>query len=180
MQQSRARHVVTLVSALALPMLAVTILLPGAASATSRPKAVKGACTHLTGNYTITSGPGSPTLSGCSPSPNAPGTGTFTFPAATSGTTTIHWSNGSTTKFTFSTKITLPDKTKKGVSVPNSKFHCPSGDQLEAALKGKIPNSGGNANLPSGDTGLKGSVKATVCVTATNQISLLANTTWAM
>src|ERR1700722_9493120 len=142
MQQSRARHVVTLVSALAIPMLAVTILIPGAASATSKPKAVKGTCTHLSGNFTITSGPGSPALSGCSPSPNAPGTANFTFPASETGTATIHWANGSSTKFTFSTKLTLPTKTKKGATVANSKFHCPSGDQFEAALKGKIPNSG--------------------------------------
>ena len=180
MQHSRARHVVTLVSALAIPMLAVTILLPGAASATAKPKAVKGTCTHLSGNFTIVTGPGSPELSGCSPSPNTPSTGTFTFPAATSGNTTIHWSNGSSTKFSFTTKLTLPTKTKKGASVPNSKFHCPSGDQIEAALKGKIPNSGGNAGLPTGDTGLKGSVKATVCVTETDQISLLSGTTFAL
>jgi hypothetical protein len=180
MQQSRARHVVTLVSALAIPMLAVTILIPGAASATPKPKAVKGTCTHLAGNFTVTSGSMAPKLSGCSPSPNAPGTGTFTFPAATSGNTTIHWSNGSSTKFSFTTKLTLPTKMKKGASVANSKFHCPSGDQIEAALKGKIPNSGGNANLPTGDTGLKGAVKATVCVSATDQISLLSGTTFAL
>jgi hypothetical protein len=179
MKLSRARYALTLVSAVAIPMLAVTVLFPGAASA-SKPKAVKGLCTGLNGNAGIMTGPGSPMLTGCSPAPNAPGTGSFTFPFAASGTSTIHWSNGSTTKFSYTTKLTTPTKSKKGVMVANSKFHCPSGDVTEAALKGKIPNSGGNGSLPAGDTGLKGSIKATVCVTAGFQISLLAGTTWAL
>src|SRR5450631_2816919 len=131
MHRSRSRSVVTLVSALAIPMLAITVLLPGVASAGSTQKAVKGSCTHLAGNAATTSGPGQPTLTGCSPSPNLPGTATFTFPFANSGTTTVHWSNGSTTTFSFSTKLTLPTKVKKGATVPNPKFKCPSGDVTE-------------------------------------------------
>ena len=178
MQDSRARHVVTLVSALAIPMLAVAILIPGAASATT-PKAVAGSCTHLSGSALVSSGPGGPSLSGCSPSPNAPGTGTFTFPFAPSGTATIHWSNGATTSFTFKAKVTSSTKLKKGVAVANPKFHCPAGDSVESALKGKIPKTG-NGSLPSGDTGLKGAVKATVCLSATDNLSLLPNTTFSL
>jgi len=177
MHRSRSRYALTVVSALAIPMLAVTVLFPGAASAGSKPKATKGVCTHLSGNAAT---PGSPTITGCTPIPNADGTGTFTFPFASSGTTTITWANGATTKFTFTSKTTAPTKTKKGATVPNPKFKCPAGDTVEAALKGKIPNSGGNGNLPVGDTGLKGSVKATVCVSATFNVSLLAGTTFAL
>jgi hypothetical protein len=177
MKLSRPRYALTLVSALAIPMLAVTVLFPGAASAGSKPKAVKGTCTSLSGNAGISTGPGSPMLSGCSPAPNAPGTGGFTFPFASSGTSVIHWSNGSTTTFSFSTKLTSPTKTKKGATVPNPKFHCASGDVTQAALKGKIT---GNGSLPAGDTGLKGNIKATVCVTPTFNISLLPGTSWAL
>src|ERR1700722_4225211 len=169
MHQSRSRTVITLVSALAIPLLAVTVVLPGVASA-SKPKAVKGVCTHLSGNAAISSGPGAPSLSGRAPPPNAPGTGSFTFPFASSGTSVIHWSNGSTTTFTFSTKLTAPTKTHKNEQVPNPKFHCPSGDLTQAALKGKVKSNG---SLPAGDTGLKGSIKATVCVDSATNISLL-------
>jgi hypothetical protein len=48
------------------------------------------------------------------------------------------------------------------------------------ALKGKIPNSGGNTGLPAGDTGLKGSVKATICVTSTENVNLLPGTVFAL
>ncbi len=180
MPRSRSRTALTLVSTLAVPVLAIAVLFPGAASATHRPKPTKGTCTHLSGNAGI---PGSPTLTGCSPSPNAPGTGTFTFPFAPTGTSTIHWANGSSTSFTFSSKVILPTKSKKvhGVStqVANPKFHCHASDQLQAALKGKIPTTG-NHNLPAGDTGLKGSVKATICVSTTFDVTLLAGTTFAL
>ena len=179
MKLSRSRHALTLVSAVAIPMLAVSVLFPGAASAGSKPKAVTGSCTGLNGNAGTMTGPGSPMLTGCSPSPNAPGTGSFTFPFAASGTSIIHWSNGATTTFSYKTKLTLPTKTKKGATVANPKFHCPAGDETEAALKGKIPKTG-NGSLPAGDTGLKGSIKATVCVTPTLQISLLAGTSWTL
>jgi hypothetical protein len=179
MPHSRSRTAITLVSALAIPMLAITVLFPGVASAGSKPKPVSGACTHLAGNASQTSGPQVPTLTGCSPAPNATSPGTFTFPFASSGTSVIHWANGATTTFTFSSKQTLPTKVKKNVTVPNPKFHCPSGDITQAALKGKIPKTG-NGSLPSGDTGLKGSVKATVCVTATLDISLLAGTSFTL
>jgi hypothetical protein len=61
----------------------------------------------------------------------------------------------------------------------NPKFHCPSGDTVQAALKGKIPKNG-NSGLPAGDTGLLGSVKATVCVDSAFNVSLLAGTTFAL
>jgi hypothetical protein len=162
------------------PLLVATVALPGTALAkTKAPPAVSGLCTHLAGNAGSTSGPEVPTLTGCSPVPNAGAPGTFTFPFAASGTSVIHWANGATTSFTFKSKTTLPTKTKKGATVPNPKFHCPAGNTIEAALKGKIPKTG-NGSLPSGDTGLKGSVKATVCVTAAFQLSLLPGTTFTL
>jgi hypothetical protein len=164
-----------LVSALTVPALAIAMLAPGVASArTPKPKAVKGLCTALSGNALSTV-----TVSGCSPAPNAPGTGSFVFSAATSGTSSITWSNGSKTTFTYKTKLTSPTKTKKGAQVANPKFHCPSGDIIEVALKGKIPKTG-NSNLPAGDTGLKGAVKGTICVTNTENVSLLPGTTLAL
>jgi hypothetical protein len=161
------------------PLLFATIALPGTALASSGPKAVSGLCTHLVGNAGDSSGPDVPTLSGCSPVPNADGPGTFSFPFAASGTSVIHWANGATTSFTFKSKTTAPTKVKKGATVPNPKFHCPAGNTIEAALKGKIPKTG-NGGLPSGDSGLKGAVKATVCVTAAFQVSLLAGTTFTL
>ena len=157
------------------PLAVATVALPGTALASKGPKAVAGVCTHLAGNAGDKTGPDVPTLTGCSPAPNADAPGTFTFPFAASGTSVIHWANGATTSFTFKSKTTLPTKTKKGATVPNRKFHCPAGNTIEAALKGKIPKTG-NAGLPTGDTGLKGAVKATVCVTATFQLSLLPGT----
>jgi hypothetical protein len=164
---------------LGVPLAVATVALPGTALASKGPPAVAGACTHLAGNAGQTTGPEVPTLTGCSPTPNADAPGTFTFPFAASGTSVIHWANGSTTSFSFKSKTTLPTKTKKGATVPNPKFHCPAGNTIEAALKGKIPKTG-NAGLPTGDTGLKGSVKATVCVTATFQLSLLPGTNFTL
>jgi len=175
MQRTRSTHLVTLVSLLSIPVLIVAVLAPGVASATAKPKALTGSCTGLSGNAT-----GTVSVIGCSPSPNAPGTGTFNFTGATSGTSSISWSNGSKTSFTFNTKQTLPTKTHKGASVPNPKFHCPAGDIIEVALKGKIPNSGGNTGLPTGDTGLKGAVKATICLDSAENLSLLAGTSFAL
>jgi len=155
-------------------MLVVAVLAPGA-SASSKPKPVKGSCSTLSGNAT-----GTVSVGGCTPSPNAPGTGVFHFAAAaTSGTSSISWSNGSTTTFSFSTKETLPTKTKKGATVPNPKFHCASGDIIEVALHGAIPGNG-NSGLPAGDTGLKGSIKGTICVTSTEDLSLLPGTSLAL
>jgi len=162
-----------LVAAAAVPVLVVAVMLPGTASA-GKPKALKGTCTSLSGNAL---GTPIPTLNGCSPTPNADSPGTFTFPFASSGTSVIHWANGSSSTFSFSSKTTLPTKVKKGATVPNSKFHCPSGDQVEAALKGKIT---GNSGLPSGDTGMTGPVKATVCVAANYDLSLLAGTSFSL
>ena len=114
------------------------------------------------------------------PSPNAPGNGVFHFSSgATAGSSSISWYNGSTTTFSFSTKETLPNKTKKGATVANPKFHCASGDIIQVALKGKIPNNG-NSGLPAGDTGLKGSVKGTICVTSAENLSLLPETSLAL
>ncbi len=175
MQRTRSTRFVTLVSLLSIPVLVIAVLAPGVASATAKPKAVKGSCTALSGNVT-----GVVSVTGCSPSPNAPGTGTFNFTGATSGTSSISWSNGSKTSFTFNTKQTLPTKTHKGATVPNPKFHCPAGDIIEVALKGKIPNNGGNTGLPAPDTGLKGAVKATICVDSVENLSLLAGTSFAL
>jgi hypothetical protein len=165
-----------LVSALTVPALAVAMLVPGVASAkTPKPKPVKGLCTALSGNALATV-----TVSGCSPAPNAPGNGSFVFNgAATSGTSSITWSNGAKTTFTYKTKLTSPTKTKKGAQVANPKFHCPSGDIIQVALKGKIPKTG-NSNLPAGDSGLKGAVKGTICVTNTENVTLLPGTTLAL
>jgi hypothetical protein len=175
MHRSRSTYL-GLISALTIPALALAVLVPGVASAkTPKPKPVKGSCATLSGNVA-----GTVSVSRCSPSPNAPGTGTFNFTGSTSGTSSISWSNGSKTFFTFSTKETQPTKTKKGKTVANSKFHCAAGDIIEVALKGKIPNSGGNTGLPTGDTGLKGSVKATICVTAAENVSLLPGTVFAL
>jgi hypothetical protein len=175
MQRSRSARLLALASALTIPMLVVAVLVPGVASAkTAKPKPVKGSCSTLSGNVA-----GTVTVSGCTPSPNAPGTGVFHFTGATSGTSSISWSNGSTTTFSFTTKLTDPDKTKKGVSVHNPKFHCAATDLIQVALKGKIPTTG-NTGLPSGDTGLKGSIKATICVTSTENLSLLPGTSMAL
>ena len=170
--------------AIAVPMLAIAVLIPSAASAASKPKPAKGQCTSLTGTFTVMSGPGSPTLNGCSPAPNATGPASFTFTGATSGTSTIHFANGAVLKFSFTAKVvgeTKP-KTKKGVTtqVPNGKYHCPAvagnnGDQ--AALKGSIVSQ----TLPTGDTGLKGKIKATVCVNGnTGAIKLLPGSVFAL
>jgi len=175
MQRIGSTRLVTLLSLLSVPVLVVAVLAPGVASATAKPKALKGSCTGLSGNVT-----GTVSVTGCSPSPSAPGTGVFIFTGATSGTSSIDWSNGSKTSFTFNTTQTLPTKTHKGATVPNPKFHCPSGDIIEVALKGKIPNSGGNTGLPANDTGLKGAVKATICVSGTEDLSLLAGTSFAL
>lgn len=175
MHRSTSSRLVVLFSALSVPVLVAAVLVPGVASATPTPKAVKGSCSTLSGNVS-----GTVSVSGCSPSPNVPGTGRFIFTGATSGTSSIDWSNGSKTSFTFTTKQTLPTKTKKGAQVANSKFHCAAGDIIEVALKGKIPNSGGNTSLPTGDTGLKGSVKATICVSSADNLSLLPGTSFAL
>lgn len=166
-----------MVASAAVPLLVLAIAMPGTASAGAKPKPVKGDCTSLSGNYSTNTPP--PTLNGCSPSPEAVGPATFTFPAATSGTSTIHWPNGSTTSFTFSSKVILATATKKGKTEVNSKDHCPgaSSGTFEVELKGKIS---ANTNLPSGDTGLKGSAKADVCVATSGDISLVPGSEFAL
>ena len=156
-------------------VLALTLAVPGTASAGKKPKAVKGMCTSLSGNAVTQSPP--PTINGCSPVPNATAPGTFTFPFAASGNVTIHWANGATTTFSYTSKTVSPTKVKKGKTVHNNKFHCPANDQIEAFLKGKVT---GNGSLPAGDTGLKAAVKATVCVDANYNVSLLGGTSMAL
>jgi len=155
--------------ALVAPTLVAAVALPAAAWAASKPKPEKATCTRLSGNAVHPP----VTISGCAPAPNAPGSGTFTFPFATSGTSTITWANGGKTTFSFSTKEIEPTKSTSKGTVPNKKFKCPAGDSLEAQLKGKVT---GNSSLPAGDTGLKGSVKAFVCVTSTFNVSLVPGT----
>jgi len=166
MNRKHARHTLT---ALAVPTLVAAVALPATAWAGSKPKPVKATCTALSGNAVTPP----VTISGCSPAPNAPGSGTFTFPFAASGSSTITWSNGATTSFSFSTKEIDPTKTTSKGTVANKKFKCPAGDTVQADLKGKVT---GNGSLPAGDTGLKGSVKGTICVDASFDVSLLAGT----
>ncbi len=179
MQRSRLRHIVMTVSVIAAPTLLATVLLPGTATAGNPgPVATTGVCTALSGNGAVTSGPGVPTLSGCTPSPNADGTGTFTFPArfpfviTIPFSVTITWANGATTTFTFKS-IKAPNAVKRN-GKPNPKFLCPFYDS-QLFLKGTIPKTG-NGNLPRGDAGLKGTVKATFCVDGSDNVSLLAGT----
>ena len=182
---SRRRPARFVVAALSVPLVAAAVLVPSlTASAGSKPKPVKGACTHLSGNF---GGTPVPTLSGCSPSPNAPGTGTFTFPMGgqTSGTSVIHWAGGATTTFFFTTKTVTSSvtKTKKGVAstVANPKYHCPNyglSSGIQASLKANIT---AQHLVPASDTGLKGKIKATVCVNLNNgNIVLLPGSTFAL
>jgi len=165
------RSLGVLVATTAVPVLVVALVAPGVASA-STPKAVKGSCTSLSGDAKQKTGPDEPTLRGCTPSPNADGSGTFQFLAgATSGSSMITWSNGATTTFSFKTKVLYYNEVKKGAIVINPKFRCPPDDLAEAILKGKVT---GNGDLPSGDTGLTGAVKATVCVDGSENLTLLS------
>ena len=180
------RHARLIAGAIAVPVLALFVLVPGVASAkTSVPKPVKGQCAHLTGNAAVSSGPGSPMLSTCSPAPNATGTAPFTFvPGASTGSSTVNWPNGAKLHFSFTVKQTLPTKGKKvhGVTenVPNPKYHCGDPNGFEIALKGKIAKVGGNTNLPAGDSGLKGSVKADICVSSSLDLRLDTGTVFAL
>lgn len=175
MHRVRSRHLVTFVSVIAVPTLAAAVLLPGVALAAKGPPTVSGSCTTLSGNAL---GTPTPMISGCSGISGVT-SGTFVFPFAASGSTTITFNNGGQTTFNFSSKTVLPTKTKKGATVPNPKFHCPSGDQVQAALKGKIPKTG-NTGFGSTVGGFKGAVKATVCVDAAYNLSLLAGTSFSL
>ena len=179
MGRSRSRRVLTVLSIIAAPTLAAAVVLPGVALAKG-PPTTKGSCSSLSGNAAISAGPGEPTISGCT---GIPGTtsGTFAFPFASMGSATITWNapSGAKTVFSFKSKTTLPTKTKKGVSVPNPKFHCPPADTVEAALKGKIAKTG-NSGFGTTVGGFKGAVKATVCVDSSFNISLLAGTSFTL
>jgi hypothetical protein len=76
------------------------------------------------------------------------------------GEATVTWANGSTTTFTY-TAVSVPlfVISRGGARVVNKKWRC-TGQASQSDLTGAIM---GNANLPVGDGGLKGRVKATIC-----------------
>ena len=178
----RHRRSIRLAAAgLVLPALAVAFLIPGsAASAGSKPKPVKGSCSSMSGTVATTI-----TLSGCTPSPEVTPTGTFSGfgQGNTDGAATLTWTNGNVTHIHYKAKgaTQTVTKTKKGVTstVPNPKYHCPNyADQqgIQAVVKAKI-----TSQVEAQGTGLKGSVKATVCLDGlTGPISLRPGTVFAL
>jgi len=144
------------------------LLLPGVASAkTKAPKGVTGTCSGFSGNVNATI-----TISGCNPEAAGSDGGTFSFSStATAGDSSIAWSDGAVTTFSFKGKEELP--MNSAGTKPNKKFKCASGDTVEFLLKGKVEkNPAGNTGLPSGDVGFGGSVKADVCVDGSSNVSL--------
>ncbi len=169
MKRSRTTQVIRLVSALAVPALVGALLLPGVASAKTPKGAVKGDCTSLSGNIDTTVH-----IAGCSPAAAGSSGGLFNFSSgAASGSSSIAWSDGALTTFSFGGKEVEPTKVKKGETVANPKFTCPAGDLIQFDLKGKVQS---DTSLPAGDTGYKGPVKATVCVDQSDNVSLKAGT----
>jgi hypothetical protein len=172
MKRSRTTQVIRVVSALAVPALVGVLALPGVASASALiPKgAAKGSCTSLSGNIDTTVN-----IAGCSPAAAGSSGGVFNFSAnSTSGSSSISWSSGAVTTFSFGGKQVEPTKTnKKGVTSANKKFTCPTGDLIQFDLKGKVKSDTG---LSGGNLGFKGAVKATVCVDQSDDVSLKAGT----
>lgn len=149
----RSRFGLIAVPALAVPLaLAAVLVLPGAASAkTAKPKPAK--CTSVSGNTQT-----GVHLSGCTNGGTANetgGGGTFTtFALSPIGTQVITWNNGATLTVTTSGGVAKKDK-------------CPGAPAtIEATVASTGPIT--NGNLPAGDPGIKGRVKAIICATEIN------------
>jgi hypothetical protein len=168
MNRSRASRAVMVTAALAVPTLVVGLLLPGVAvaKAPKPPKGVAGSCTSLTGNINSTV-----TISGCSPEAAVGATGgTFNFSSgAASGSSSVAWTDGVITTFSFGGKEESPMKGTKA----NKKFLCAPTDEIEFLLKGKVgKNPSGNTGISGSETGFAGKVKADVCVDDSGNVSL--------
>jgi hypothetical protein len=143
--------------------MAAGLVLPSAAYAHGKGKGphttkpVTVACTSLTGN---SSGSPSPALGVCSQPTVTGGSGTIAFTGGMSvrGSATVTWTGTSTTKFNYS--ASLPQ------SSGNKCAKVAAGD-IEAIIHGSVQ--------PPGNGGVKGAVRAKICVATDGTLSLLGS-----
>ena len=124
------------------------------------PKPVKIACTALSGNAASSANP--PTISGCNHSNVTGGSGVF--PAGglgASGATTVSWQSGGSTSIQYSSTVPQSKGDKCGPD-PTS----PGNKETEVILHGSVQ--------PPGSGGVKGAVRARICLTSTLDMSLLS------
>ena len=147
MHRIRSRSTRSLaILALTVPFLfASLVLLPGAASAggtsTPRPRAVFCAAQGTLGAIVV--------FNNCSRNSESDGHGvTLAFELHASGTDVVTWNNLATVTFSYHAVLVRKDRC----------FGHPT--TLEVSLTGNVISNG---NLPAGDPGVTGPVKATLC-----------------
>jgi len=112
---------------------------------TPGPIKVQAICTTVAGNLT-----GSLVLGSCSQTPVTGGSGTLPASVLTgAGSATISWTGGGTTTFVYTSSHPASQRRK-----------CPEGD-MERTLRGSVT---GNATVGRDDPGIKGPVRAKLCV----------------
>ena len=146
-----------MLSGLAVPALVAGLVIPSVAYAKGPgPKPVKVTCTTLSGN--VSNVPTPPTISGCNMPTATGGSGTFSGFTGQSGSLTITWNGTGSTTANYS------------ATIPQSKGNkCPTG-QTEAILHGSVT---GNTPTGTGNAGVKGSLRAKVCLDSGGNLSLL-------
>ncbi|HXY27261.1 MAG TPA: hypothetical protein VEH82_03195 [Acidimicrobiales bacterium] len=130
---------------------------PGAASTSTAPgpQKVSVMCTTVTGNLESAI-----TLGSCSQLGVTGGSGTFPGSLlAGSGSGTVTWNGTGTTSFVY--VVSHP---------PSQRRKCPEGD-TETTLRGSVT---GNSPVGVGNVGVKGPLRAKVCVDPRLDVSLLA------
>jgi hypothetical protein len=153
-----------LVPMVAVPILAVAVILPGSASAKGPkgPKPVKVTCTTVSGN--VSGVPTPPTISGCTPTSATGGMGTFSGFVGGSGNLVVTWNGGAEGTTSAAYSSTEPSPTSKG----NKCAKVAAGD-IEAILHGSV-----TGNSPAGGSpGVKAALHAKICVDTNFNLSLL-------